>query len=144
MRRLRIPRDLVNQSIHYLEQYYSMMIVWSIKTVEQMPQGLEREKFRQGVQALMNEIESNFCRMRDIAGDSPQTIQEAMAQLQTPEYQKLMDKAKVQHYAHVIKNVGRISSWKHGLLNVADFVISWVLRSILFVGFHSKGHQNAK
>ena len=104
MKRIYVRPDLLKQSKHYLEQYHSMMVVWATKTIASMPVGNEREKFRNGMADLFNELESTIARIQEDLGENPKTIEEATALLRTPEYKDLLDKARAQQFITATKN----------------------------------------
>lgn len=130
-RRIKISRDLAKQASHYLAQYHDMFVVWAVKTVEQMPRGMERENFREGVARIFNEIQSCLAKIQDDLGETPESIEAAIAKLHTKEYQKLMDKVQVQAYVHLVKKAMRPWHWPKYAF---DYVLTLLMNAVLKIG----------
>jgi len=131
-RRVHVSRELLKQSVHYLSQYHDMFVTWGVKTAATVPEGKEREAFRQGIQQIFNEIQMTVAALQHELGESPKSIEEAVAALQSEDYKALLDKAKIQHYVQIVKKPFFLDTWKQGFVKGLDWVIALPIRGVLF------------
>ena len=126
-RRVHVSREVLRQCEHHLKEYHKLFCVWSLKTVEQTPHGVEREKLRQGLNDYFNEIQCTLAVVQQNLGMTPKSIQEALEQMDTPEYRRVIDKVKVQAQVYKIKQNVRFWKWP-------GLALDWFLTLVLSIG----------
>lgn len=117
-RRTHVSKDLIKQSVHYLEQYHQMMTIWGVNTLKTIKTEEEKEKFSAGIRKMFFEIQGNICSLRESIGDTPKTIEEAKAALDNTDYQTLINEVKARAIIYSLKNsfnpiyhIKKISFW---------------------------------